>query len=324
MKFWRGCIRFVAVMAVLATLRCTWDAPHDNPLDPSLGGNISGRVLTRRATPIPGAGVNLPGIGRSAVTDSAGSFDLRGLPEENAWVYIRAEGYAPESALVALTKGVIDTLNVYLDGLPYLQNCTVTTHVYGRSWPPKPLKFCKLTAAAGDLDGASDVDSVWVEIPATGYSQRLPYNSDKKLFIQTLWASDLPGEELDTLVGQEVRFWVADLESQVTVCTLSGIGRIISELPEPAFPSGGLDTLSSDTLFLWQRFNHGFGVRYHGEIVRIEAGSPAGVAAEFDTPDTAMLVNSSQLAPGDYYWTVEAIDGFGNSSRSAEELFRVE
>jgi len=318
------CLACLAAFAVVAALRCTWDAPRDNPLDPSLGGNISGRVFTRRATPIPGASVYLPGMGRFATTDSAGSFDLHGLPEENAWVYFRADGYAPESVLVSLAKGVVDTLTVYLDGLPYLLNCSVTTHVYGRSWPPKPLKFCRLTAAAGDLDGASDVDSVWVEIPAIGYSQRLPYDSDRKLFVQTLWDRDLPGEELDTLVGQEVWFCVVDLESKLTVCTLPGVCRIITELPEPAFPSGGLDSLSSDTLFSWQRFDPGFGVSYHGEIVRIEGGSPTGVAAEFDTPDTAMLVNSSQLATGDYYWTIEAIDGFGNSSRSAEELFHAE
>jgi hypothetical protein len=311
----------LVVLAVVAAVRCSWDAPRDNPLDPTLGGNIGGRVLTRRATPIAGARVNVPAAGRIVQTDSDGGYDLRGLPEETAWVYVTADGYSPESARVVLTRGVVDTVTAYLDGLPYLQNCRLTTHVYGRSWPPEPLRFCILTASAGDVDGASDVDSVWVEIPAIGFSQRLPYNSDEKLFRQTLWAEDLPGQALDTLVGQEVRFYVTDLESTVAACTLSGITRIITDLPEPAFPSGGLDTLSSDTLFTWRRFDHGFGVRYHGQVVRIEGGSPAGVAAEFDTPDTNLLVNSAELNSGDYYWTIEAIDGFGNSSRSAEELF---
>jgi hypothetical protein len=316
-----GCTQLLVALAVVTAVRCSWDAPWDNPLDPWLGGNISGRVLTRRATPIAGAEVRVPAAGRFLQADSDGSFDLRGLPEETAWVYVSADGYSSESARVALTRGVVDTVNAYLDGLPYLQNCRLTTHVYGRGWPPEPLKFCTLTATAGDVDGASDVDSVWVEIPAIGFSQRLPYNSDERLFMQTLWAENLPGQALDTLVGQEVRFYVTDLESTVAACTLPGITRIITTLPEPAFPSGGLDTLSSDTLFAWRRFDRGFGVRYHGQVVRIEGGSPAGVAAEFDTPDTTLLVNSAQLNSGDYYWTIEAIDGFGNSSRSTEELF---
>jgi len=282
---------------------------------------LCGRVLTRRATPIAGAVIRLPGAGRQVETDSDGGFELHGLPDESALVRISADGFASESAQVALARGEIDTLTVYLNGLPYLQNCRITTHVYGRGWPPEPLRFCTLTAAAGDVDGGTDIDSVWVEIPATGTLKRLPFDSDQQLYVQTVWASDLPGQGLDTLVGQKVRFMAADYESAVATCTLPGVTRIIDELPEPRFPSGGADTLSGDTLFEWYRFDRGFSVRYHGQIVRIEGGSPAGIAAEFDTPDTVHLFNSAQLDSGDYYWTIEAIDGFGNSSRSAEEVF---
>ena len=42
-------------------------------------------------------------------------------------------------------------------------------------------------------------------------------------------------------------------------------------------------------------------------MVRIQCGSPAGVAAEFETADTTWLFDPSQLDSGDYYWTVEAI-----------------
>ncbi|HTW92916.1 MAG TPA: carboxypeptidase-like regulatory domain-containing protein [bacterium] len=317
----RCCIRFLVALAVLLTLRCSWDAPRDNPLDPALGGNISGRVLTRRATPIAAARISIPASGRVVETDSAGNFDLRELPAESAWVFVTAQGYAAESSRLALVKGEIDTMTTYLDGLPYLQNCRVTTHVYGRDWPPEPLKFCTLSAMAGDNDGEADVDSVMVQIPAVGYSQRLNYNPDEMMFTQTLYSTDLPGQSLDTLVGQSVRFCVVDMESTEAEVTLDGITRIMTDLPEPAFPSGGLDTLSQDTTFSWYRFDHGFGVTYHGELVRIVSGSPAGVAADFDAADTTWRFQSSLLDSGDYYWTIEAIDQFGNSSRSAEELF---
>ena len=314
----------VVALAFAAASRCSWDAPRDNPLDPSLGGNISGRVLTRRASPIVAARVDIPGADRAAQTDSLGRFYLSGLPDESCWVFVSAGGYAAESACVGLEMGEIDTLVVYLNGLPSLQDCRVTTHVYGRGWPPEPLQFCTLRATADDADGQADLDSVWVEIPAIGYSQRLTYNSDDKLFVQTIWAEDLPGRAMDTLVGQEIRFNVVDLESTAATVVLDGITRIITELPEPAFPSGGLDTLSSDTVFSWYRFSRGYAVTYSGQVVRVQGGSPAGVAAEFETADTAWLFDPSQLDSGDYYWTVEAIDGFGNSSRSAEELFHVQ
>jgi len=313
--------QLAAALAVVAALRCTWDAPRDNPLDPALGGNISGRVLTRRASPIAGAELSLPAAGRFATTDSTGSFELRGLPDESTLVLIAADGYAADSTVIGLTKGVIDTVTAYLNGLPYLAGCRITAHVHGRGWPPDPLQFCTLAATAGDGDGEADVDSVWVEIPAINCSRKLPYNSDETLYVQALWAEDLPGQALDTLVGQEVRFNVVDKESTTATYTLSGVSRIITDLPEPVFPSGGTDTLAGDTLFSWRRFDHGYGVHYHGEVVRIQGGSPAGIAAEFNTADTTWLFAWAQLQSGDYYWTIEAIDGFGNSSRSAEELF---
>ncbi len=190
------CRLFAVALACVAALRCSWDAPRDNPLDPALGGNIIGRVLTRRATAIIGARVSVPDAGQMVGTDSSGDFELHGLPDESVWVFVAADGYAPESARLVLARGRIDSLTTYLDGSPYLRDCGITTHVYGRGWPPEPLKFCTLTAEADDIDGESDVDSVWVEIPAIDYSKRLSYDSDNNVFVQTLWAKDLPGQTL--------------------------------------------------------------------------------------------------------------------------------
>ena len=317
----RSCLLLLSAFAAFVALRCSWDAPRDNPLDPMIGGNVSGRVLTRRASPIVGARVSIPCAGRLIETDSAGVFDLRGLPEESAWVFITADLYAADSARVALAKGEIRTINAYLNGLPFLQNCRVATHVYGRGWPPDPLQFSTLSATAGDADGTADIDSVWVEIPDMGYSQGLSYDPEERAFVKTLWTKDLPGQSLNALAGQAIRFNVADIESTVATVTVIGITRIITDLPQPSFPIGGVDTLADDTTFLWRRFDRGYAVRYRAEVVRVLSGSPAGVAAEFETADTTWRFAASLLDSGEYYWTVEAIDEFGNSSRSAEELF---
>lgn len=307
-----------------ALLCCLCDAPRDNPLDPALGGNIDGRALTRRATGIPGAEVLVPGANLITHTDSSGRFFLRGLSEDSLWVLLSAEGYAPESARVDPKKGRIDSLTCYLNGLPYLTAGLITTHVYGQSWPPEPLYFCRLTAQAGDRDGDADVDSVWAEIPGIGFSQRLVFDPDSDEFIYTLWGNSIPGQSLETLVGLPVTFKAADEMDDVSYTLGQGVSRIIYDLPEPVFPAGGLDTVATDTAFIWQCFNHGFWVRYHNEVVRIQGGGPAGVVAEFDgaePTDTTYRFSSALLQPGDYYWTVEAIDAFGNSARSAEELF---
>ncbi len=317
-------IRHFLCLAVLLALQCSWDAPRDNPLDPYLGGNIEGRILTRRATGICDAEVLVPAASRIVRTDSAGQFGFYALPEESLWVYFAADGYVAESTGIRLEKGRIDTLTQYLNGLPCLDDCRVTSHRYGRNWPPDPLCFCRLSVLAGDLDGEADVESVWVEIPDIGYAHRLTYDPDEQSFVHTIRADSLPDRSLEALVGRDITFRVADRESATVESPACHLSRIIQHLPVPVFPAGGVDTLSTDTTFVWHRFNHGFRVRYHNEVVRIEGGGPAGVAAEFETAgpaDTTFRFDIALLQPGDYYWTVEAIDTLGNSVRSREERF---
>lgn len=308
----------------LLALGCSWNAPHDNPLDPTLAGSVEGRVLNRRATGIGSATVSVPDAGRFSGTDSRGDFLLLGLPADTVTVFAACPGYAPESAQVALSRGNIDTLVFYMNGLPYFADCSLTAHVYGRSWPPGPLCFLRLSAVASDSDGTPDIDSVWVEIPSVGYARRLVFDPERNRHALTLWADSLPGRSLDTLVGQAANFRVLDRQGALGTGPCPGVSRLIYDLPSPVFPSGGLDTVRTDTTFVWHRFAAGFAVRYHGEVVRIEGGAPAGVVTSFQTPgslDTVFRFSRALLEAGDYYWTLEAIDALGNSSRSSEELF---
>jgi hypothetical protein len=312
--------------ALLVLLAVLCDAPHDNPLDPQNGGAILGRVLTRRATPIAGATVSAVPSGRSCATDSSGSFELLGLPVNDVQLCFRAEGYVPESAIVELARERIDTTTRYLNGLPTVTSCRVSSHVFGQSWPPEPLYFFRLSAAVADLDGETDVESVWAEIPAVGLAQRLAFDPDSLHYDATVWLRSLPVPSPETLVGQDVVFRVEDREGALGHGPDCSVNRIIYDLPEPAFPAGGVDTVASDTSFFWHKFDRGFRVGYRCEVVRIVGGGPAGVVLSVTTPgpaDTSFSVSRSVLPAGDCYWTVEAVDAFGNSSRSAEERFNV-
>ena len=312
----------VLLFAVVLALACSWDAPRDNPLDPSTGGNLDGRVLTRRATGIPGAEAIIPVLGRFVQTDSSGAFEFRGLAEDSVWVRVTADGYAADSAWLGLEKGRIDTMTRYLNGLPFFTECRISSHVYGRGWPPEPLSFFRLTARVADPDGDADIDSVWAEIPGIDYSERLTFDPEEEHFIQSIWS--IPGQSPETLVGQAVAFNVVDNEGVVGQDIDCRVMRIVYDLPVPGFPAGGLDTVYIDTTFAWYVFDYGYQVGYHVEIVRVEGGGPAGVVMTHDVAgpsDTTFRVAADSLPAGDYYWTVEAIDAFGNSSRSAEELF---
>jgi hypothetical protein len=308
----------------LFLLNCSFDAPRDNPLDPNLGGNIWGRVLSRNAYGIADVEISIPDADVITYTDTSGNFGLYVLPEDSMYVFFTHDSYSPESAIIAPKISEIDTIIVELNGLPYFIDCKVTTHYYDRNLPAGPLYFCELSAITGDIDGDIDIESVLVEIPALSYSQRLNYDPDIQMFMHKLYADELPGMTLEALVGKQIFFEVIDKDNTVVRSSPYYISRIMYQSPDIIFPSGGLDILTVDTTFIWHKYDYGFGVYYHGEIVRIISGGPAGVAFEFEVlsqNDTTYNVSVSVLDPGEYYWTLEVIDDFGNSARSKEERF---
>ncbi|KPJ73482.1 hypothetical protein AMJ52_03635 [candidate division TA06 bacterium DG_78] len=309
---------------ILFSLNCSLDAPRDNPLDPNLGGNIWGRVLSRNSYGIAEVEVSIPDVDVITYTDTSGDFGLYVLPEDSMYIFFTHDSYSPESAIIVPKTSEIDTIIVELNGLPYFINCDVTTHYYDRNLPAGPLYFCELSTIAGDIDGDIDIDSVLVEIPALSYSQRLNYDPDIQMFMHKLYADELPGMTLEALVGKQIFFKIIDKDNTAVRSSPYYISRIIYQSPDVIFPSGGLDVLIADTTFIWHKYDYGFYVHYHGEIVRIIGGGPAGVASEFDVfaqNDTTYNVSVSILDPGEYYWTLEVIDSFGNSARSKEERF---
>ena len=301
---------------------CSLNAPRDNPLDPELGGNIYGRVLSRNSYGIADVEISIPQADVITYTDAHGDFGLYVLPEGRMWVFFTHDNYSSESTMVVTKEGKLDTLMIYLNGLPYFINCEVTTHHYDEHLPAEPLYFCRLSTVASDIDGEIDIDSVWVEIPALFYAKRLIYDSFKREFNYILLAEELPGQNLETLVGKNIFFNIADKDSTVVQSSPYYVSRIIHQLPKVIFPSGGADILTTDTTFIWHKYNNGFYVRYYGEIARTSEGEP--VVYEFnilEQNDTTYSLDISVLNEGEYIWTLEIIDSLGNSARNRKQKF---
>jgi hypothetical protein len=311
-------------LVYLFSLNCSLNAPRDNPLDPNLGGNIWGRVTSRNAYEIADVEVFIPFADAITYTDTCGEFSLYVLPEDSMYIFFVHENYALESTMVVPEKGKIDTLTMELNGLPYFTEYEATTHYYDRNLPADPLYFCELSTIAGDIDGEIDIDSVWVEIPDLSYSRKLDYDLDEQKFIYTLYTDELPGQTLEALVGEAIFFNIADKGGAIVQSPPYYIARIIYQAPGVIFPIRGTDILMFDTTFVWHKYNYGYYVSYHGEIIKIISGGPAGVVQYFnvsDQNDTTFYVNISILNLGEYYWTLEVIDDFGNSARSKEYRF---
>ena len=73
------------------------------PMAAAAQGEIAGRVFTDSARrPLAGVEASIPKLGRSAVSDTLGRFKLTNLPTGDHLMLVRAPGFHPESALVAI------------------------------------------------------------------------------------------------------------------------------------------------------------------------------------------------------------------------------
>ncbi len=215
-------------------------------------------------------------------------------------------------------------------GLPYFINCKVTTHCYEvvevQPELPDP-ESCAFYAIVGDISEDVDIESVWIEIPALSYTKRLPYDSDIQEYFQKLGGRELPGEGLEVLTGRDIFFNITTEDSKIVQSSPYRISRIIHDLPEVIFPKKG-DTVFTNLTFIWHKHNHGYYVRYHGDIYLIVViDTPFIYTKPFDSfdidkqNDTTYNFDPSMLGSGYYYWTLAVIDSFGNSARCKEQVF---
>ncbi|HEX5727735.1 MAG TPA: TonB-dependent receptor, partial [Longimicrobiaceae bacterium] len=82
-------------------------------------GELEGRVPdAATGAPVAAATVELPRAGRSAATDGAGAFRLRGLEPGEYRVSVRRTGYAPRETVVTVRNGRTERIAVALHPLP--------------------------------------------------------------------------------------------------------------------------------------------------------------------------------------------------------------
>jgi len=105
-----------ATLTLLAALSCV---PASGALAQARTASITGMVVNRETRePVSGALVRLAWTGRSAVVDSAGRFDLKGLAPGAGLLQIRAIGYVVGSWAVRLAEGDVVSKTFEMDASP--------------------------------------------------------------------------------------------------------------------------------------------------------------------------------------------------------------
>ena len=329
----------VCVLSLAAGAGCLGDAPHDNPFDPDSErfvreGGVSGLVTDRAGSPLPEAEVRLiPGSAGTQPelvtrTDSRGEYEITGAAEGSGYrLLVGKDGYETEMLeALDIEAGLVEELPVQrLNALPVLVDASFRTLHISRWWPTNDLFFLEVSATVSDTDGLLDIEQVWFEIPAQGYTTTLnALVQPAGQFEKRIRADSLPTGSLQPLLGETLRLRVRDRDGSVVTSDAGQLVRVLDGTPNTISPlTDGVIGTNRPTL-IWEPFPPLFPFTYRVEVYRDEI-SPPVLVRQFDNipMDVTSLQVDVSLPTAEYFWTVTVVDAFGNQSRSKQAGFAV-
>ena len=330
---WRPCGGPPAGVVVLALFLwgCFDGASRTNPLDPRGAdfegvGAVSGRV-TGFYPPFPGLdGVEVriePGP-VTTLTRNGGEFGVDRLPEGEYILTASRPGYASVVDTCTVRVGETVEVEIRLDGLPTVDRFEIHSVHISRWWPPPQELFrLEVTADVGDPDGLSDIDRVWIEVPAVGLVDTLVAGAAPGRYLTILQEDTLP-VGVESLLGHDHVLFVRDRAGVVTASEARQIARLIMPTPVALTPTSLALLSDPSPVFTWEPLRMAFPYAYRLDIVRVDENIQTVVETiENLPPDTESIRAPDPLAAGEYFWTISIVDEFGNRSRSREAGFRI-
>ena len=308
---------------LLSTISCKPE--RDNPYDPQSPnyireGKVKGKVTNMVGVSLEGVKISTIPIKFNAITDSKGEFVLNSEP--GTWKLV-AEllDYVSDTTQVDINVGDTTIVNFQLNGIPVVQSaCVVSCHEHSGG---KSIYWAQVTALVQDPDGIQDIDSVrfLVQLDTAEFTKYLSFNPTTGMYDITICERPYPNKELENLVGRPFIVYAIDKKETIGNSPNFYIPRIIYELPYPVRPLNG-DTLPQSTPidFVWIGIKPIYHIVYR---LIIRDWSSSDIILTLDNiPDTTVTVDS--LLQATYRWKVEAIDDFGDFSRSKGISFVVQ
>jgi len=306
---------------------CLEDVSRDNPLDPTNGSanyQISGQVLTfyHPRTAISEASILVQPGNLVVISDENGSFNFNNLVPGNYTLICRAEGYQIDSATITIQNSFEHTF--LLDGLPQFEQISLKAHHRSRWFPLEEIYFIEFETVVSDPDGIGDIQSVVCEIPSMNFLDTLQAEIEAGKFSSTLFDSDLPVSSIHQLIGRQIYFVAEDDFGTKTISEMKFLTRIIEDTPQLISPIE-LEPIDSFPInFRWERISAPYPITLKIEIFQINLGIAFKADEIINIPESNQNYMYAQtLDPGDYFWTINIVDEFGNSSSSREGTFQV-
>jgi hypothetical protein len=317
-------IIIIGIIFVSVFQGCTSDAPRDNPLDPENGIRISGKVerfYENRG--IKDAMLTLKPTNKATLSTAEGSFVFEGVAAGNYTLVCQASDFFSDSIELDLQGN--RSVNFKLDGIPYFEDISITTHHISSFSVPNDSFFVVIQASANDKDGRPDVQKVWYGIEAFDFADTLfEDNPQQKIFSAELNKKDLNINSIQQLAGKPFVLYVEDFPGQAAASEAQYITRIINRVPVGLSPL--FTTINSFPFELtWEPVSLPYPFVYDIELKKINFTliSPAGSIKNIPPADTTAVFNGA-LEAGEYIWELYIVDEFGNRSRSLENPFVVQ
>lgn len=314
-------------LCVFALGGCVSDVPHDNPLDPFssnplTGAKLSGRVVLKNNVSVGIAGATvlmLPGTSM-VETDSLGYFVFTNSQTDVQAVVVRKVLYVSDTTAVTLVRGESRKMTIELNAVPTV----LLVHIVTRKidlWWPNPIYSAYISASADDLNGVNDIDTVWVGVDSLNFG--MAYSVSEKLFQTIIYASQMPTNTLEWMIGRSCIIRVRDKANAVGESAPAYGARIIEDEATPISPAA-LDTVSSPPEFQWTPPSSLFPFSFTITVVRLDAGTQSVVWTQSGIGSYMRTFQyPAVLQDGLYFWTISIVDEYGNIAQSKESSFIV-
>ena len=320
--------KFAGALGILFLLSgCAPDAPHDNALDPGStqyvpAGSVSGRIISKK-TPAVGVAAALIALlpsNTATMSDSGGYFSFAKIDPGSVALAVQKNGFLPDTVNITVTNGSSVQQTIALDQFPTIASMKVLTQKIDQWWPG-PIYSASFSAVVSDPDGIDDVDSVWLKVD--GLQIAMGYSLAAKNFQLTLFAEDLPSNNLEWLIGKSLTIAARDRNYALANSDPFYVTRIIEQEGTPTYPASQ-DTVGATPEFQWSPPSVAFTYTYTVTVVRTDADVPTVVATQKSIDPHQYSWQSTQtLSKGTYFWTLGVVDEFGNFSQSKQSSFVV-
>ncbi len=318
--------RIMLIFLIGVILCCAPD--HDNPYDPESPFFDTNGYLVGQAKSYYAPNIGLPDVqlsiiqtGQSVQSQSGGYFEFQSLTAGIYQLTARRQHYAPDTVIIQIWPHDTTHVQIRLDGLPVFSEVNCHTH-FKDQWS-EPSYEVHFEVQVNDIDGPTDLDSVFVQIPAVNIQTKLNYNPIREIFELILFEDDLSPFFVNELVGSPIFFSALDLVGNWNKSEAYFLTRVIEQTPIPLSPVDR-DTVGARPYLVWLPYPYRFPVQQQIEVYRTITGIPVfiwdadSILSESDSIQVDFLLDEAS-----YFWTIAAIDQFGNLARSKESPFIV-